>query len=142
MTSAEAVEGTARVIAVGQGQVVLEAERRAACGGCGESSHCGVAALTKWKKADTVRFTLTDTFQARVGERVVIGIDAGSVARASLIAYGLPLIGALVGAMVGGSYGGDALALPLCLMGGVLGYGLARRSSPHLAKPFFLRRGA
>ncbi len=140
------VEGVARVIAVSDEAAWLEAEPKSACGGCASAGHCGVSALSGLFGRKRTRFRLANDFDARPGERVVIGISQSMVLRASLIAYMVPLLGLLIGA-VGGAGLGDPGSIGGAVAGFAAGFLAARRLSAGRGAagrldPVFLRRAA
>ncbi len=78
--------------------------------------------------------------KAEVGDRVVVRLPDGQVARASLLAYALPLGGLLAGLIVGWVLGGDVPALigaavGLCLSFLVLSLGDRHRRGDNKWQP-------
>lgn len=141
---AELVEGFARVVAVEPGVAWLEPEPAAACGGCAARSGCGTAYIRPGKGER--RFAVADDFHARVGDRVVVGIDQAVLTRASAVAYlipvGLVVALAVLASMLGASDAGTAAAAVVGLVAGVW---LARRRADRMATageltPVVLRR--
>ena len=116
------VEGVARVVAVEDGQVWLEPEPAAGCGGCPSAGSCDP---TRWFKLapPSRRFAVPDSFGGRVGERVVIGIGESSLVRASFAAYVVPMLTMIGAAMAVKVMGyGDGMAALAAAAG--LGAGL------------------
>jgi sigma-E factor negative regulatory protein RseC len=141
----ETIEAVAKVVAFEQGRVVLEPEPTGSCSGCMSAALCGTPSGNT-RRMLAKRFTLADTDGLRVGDRVVIGLGGGSLMRASLTAYGIPLLGMLV-AMVtidrlGGGETRTMVAAAVGLGAGIL---IARLSASRLAargdlSPRFIRR--
>jgi sigma-E factor negative regulatory protein RseC len=137
-------EGFARVVAVEHGQAVLEPEQTTSCGGCHAAKACGVDAGSRRLVAR--RFTLANDYGLRVGERVVVGIAEGTVLRAALAAFGIPLAAMLVAGVTAQRLMGDDLfSLGATLVG--LGLGLlavrlwtARKAARGELTPHFIRR--
>jgi len=137
-------EGFARVVAVEGGFALLEPEQTTACGGCHAAAACGVDAGSKRLVAR--RFQLPNDHGLRVGERVVVGIGEGTVMRASLAAFGIPLLTMLGSGVTAQKLGGsDLFAIGATLVG--LGVGLlivrlwtARKVSSGELIPHFIRR--
>ncbi|MCC7167887.1 MAG: SoxR reducing system RseC family protein [Rhodospirillales bacterium] len=143
------VEGFARIVAV-EGQTAwAEPERAASCGSCATVTTCGSA--TAWFKltpAEASRFPLANDFNARIGERIVVGIRQGSLLRASSLAYALPLV-TLIGAGLFAQAKGasEGLTILASLAGFALGLLIAHRGAKFLAArgdlaPVFLRRSS
>lgn len=55
--------------------------------------------------------------EAQVGDQVLVSMPEGQVAKASLIAYGIPLAGLMAGLLIGNSSGSEARALVFALVG-------------------------
>lgn len=106
------VEGLARVVAADAAVAWLEPEQNTSCASCHASAVCGVEPGSRRLVAR--RFTLANDQGLHVGERVVIGIPEDTLRRASLTAYGLPLVVMLAAGLTaqgaGGGDGGAALA--------------------------------
>ncbi|AFL74655.1 SoxR reducing system RseC family protein [Thiocystis violascens] len=95
------IEEIASVVAVDDGGVWVETRRRSACGHCDSASVCGVSALAKLFGEGRNRLRIADPAGLRLGDRVVIGIPDGTLVRASLIAYLLPVIALVAAAAIG-----------------------------------------
>jgi positive regulator of sigma E activity len=109
------------VVAVSGSEVWVEVPGRAsACGNCKTSDACqdGLLGLS----AGPRRYLLENRIGARVGDHVQLTVADGTLWRASLMSYVLPLLLAIGGAVIGQSVGGDAWAV-LGTLGG-LGGGL------------------
>ncbi|MCG6862687.1 MAG: SoxR reducing system RseC family protein [Chromatiaceae bacterium] len=115
------IEENARVVAVAPGYAWVETGRRSACASCAASTHCGTSAVAKLFATRTNRFEVSDGIGVEVDDRVVIGIAEGTLTRASLLAYLLPLVvltlAAYCAQTAGAEEGLSALAgiLGLCL---------------------------
>jgi sigma-E factor negative regulatory protein RseC len=101
----------------------LEPEQNTSCASCHASAVCGVEPGSRRLVAR--RFTLANDMALQVGERVVIGIPEATLRRASLTAYGLPLVVMLAAGLTaqgaGGGDGAAALASLAGLAAGLLG---------------------
>lgn len=121
MTRCEAV-----VVAVSGRDVWVEVPGRApACGSCQTVDACqsgllGMAAAPR-------RFRLENTLGTRVGDHVQLTVADGTVWRASLASYVLPLLLAIGGAVIGQLYSGDVGAALGTLAGLACGALLLRR---------------
>ena len=86
------LEHNGKVVAATPASVLIETERRSACGHCGVSDRCGtsiVAGLFK-QRANTI--SLDNTMGLQTGDEVVIGIPEHLLLRAALWAYMAPLL--------------------------------------------------
>ncbi len=119
------IEGIARVVSVEGGVAVLEPEQTTACGHCVSASVCG----QKGGLGDRLvarRFEVPGDGLA-VGERWVIGISERSLLRASMAAYGLPLLTLLGGGVAAQAMGAGDGVSALASVGGLgIGFLLAR----------------
>lgn len=149
------VEGIARVVRVTDDQLWLEPEQTTSCGHCASSASCGVDAReaagigTVTSRLQERRFVLDNPGGAsgyREGDRLVVGVSEGSLLKASLTAYGLPLICALTAGSVTQALVGEDLTTMLGMAGGLLlGLIVAHFSARRLAArgdlaPRILRR--
>jgi sigma-E factor negative regulatory protein RseC len=110
------------VVEASGNQVLVEVPGRApACGSCQTQDACqdGLLGLS----AGPRRYRLDNLIGARVGDRVSLTVADGTLWRASLASYGLPVLLAIAGAAIGQSLAGDPGAVTGTLAG--LGCGLA-----------------
>lgn len=141
------VEGMAWVVAVEGSTVWLEPEQTTSCGSCSASNACGAKGIgTVASRLQARRFPLANPAQLAVGERVVIGVKETALVKASMTAYGIPLIFMLVaGALAQWLDGRDGATLLGMLGGLAVGVLLSRWQARHLSArgelaPQFLRR--
>jgi len=78
--------------------VMLEIERRTACGLCGQKRGCGNATWGKLLGHDSHEFPADNAINANVGDSVVVGIDERIVLSSAFYLYVVPLFTMLVGA--------------------------------------------
>lgn len=140
----EVTEGLARVVSLDGNMVWLEPEQTTACGGCASAKVCGAEPGSRRLVAR--RFALVNRENLRVGDRVVVGVTSSTLLRASMIAYGLPLLLMLVSGVTAQKLiGGDGAAAAATLAGLLIGLVLvrlwAKRSSARgELTPHFIRR--
>lgn len=134
--------------------IVLKTEAQAALveadfgGGCGSGmcakGGCGTAILAQmFSQQPRSPLRVANPIQAGIGERVIVGVEEGSLLRATLLAYLLPLVLFVAGAIAAGRFlGGDAASALGGLAGLSLGWIGARILSrrPRGAQPVILRR--
>jgi sigma-E factor negative regulatory protein RseC len=133
------IEADARVTSLDGGRVEIVTLRQSACNSCATKDGCGTSLIARWFPERQLSFWLPNDIDARVGDRVVLGLDEGRLQRHSLLLYALPLAGLLAGALAGDRLF-EALQLPAepgAIAGGLLGMIAAllhvRRRSSHLA---------
>ena len=97
------IEEYARVIAVENDQLLLEAETRAACNACAARQGCGTSVLSKWVGRKFTRFQAPNTVNARVGDEVVVGLAEEAMLTGSLLVYLLPLLAMIAFALLADS---------------------------------------
>lgn len=115
------------VVAVSGDQVWVEVPGRApACGSCPSTDACQESLLGV--SAGPRRYRLANRIGARVGERVSLTVADGTLWRASLASYVLPVLLAIVGAVLGQFLADDTWAAIGMLAGLVCGIALLRRN--------------
>lgn len=96
-----ALEEVATVVAVDGDFVLLEVERGGGCGACTLKGSCGVSALSSAFGRREVQLRLRNTLGALPGEKVLLSIEEGAVARGSATVYAVPLVGLVADACPG-----------------------------------------
>ena len=132
------------VVAVEGHSAWIETKRTSACDQCDASVGCGTSTLSKTFGIKQPRIRISNTFDARIGERIVVGLPQGRVVGAALIAYLLPILGLIAVAVglttLGYSEAVAGLAGFVTLIIGLLFAGkFAGERSPAFT-PVFLRR--
>ncbi len=94
------IEQTATVIAVENGQLVLETRPQSTCQSCAVNKGCGTAMLSKRVGRKVVHWRLANTLGAQPGDTVVLGLEENALLKGSLILYLLPLVMMIVVAVV------------------------------------------
>ena len=129
------MESTAIVTRIeGQHAMVEVSPVAAGCGRCHEAGGCGSGMLNKSLRPQQLSiYRLPNLVGAAVGDRVIISVPEGSVLRAALLAYLLPVLlliaGAAVGTVVSDS---DLIAVIGAGSGLALGLLLLRKAQSHL----------
>ena len=90
------IEERARVVDVQNGQLLLEAQTRTACGGCAAKQGCGTSVLSGWVGRKFTRFQAPNTVNAAVGDEVVVGLAEAAMLKGSVFVYLLPLLAMIV----------------------------------------------
>ncbi|HQS43563.1 MAG: Fis family transcriptional regulator [Methylotenera sp. 24-45-7] len=132
------------------GYVMLEVERRTACGLCGQKRGCGNATWGKLLGHQSQAFVAENTIDAKLGESVVVGIDEREILSTVFYLYVVPLISMFVAAVAADQLFNNELyvilaaALGLLLgflwvKGHLVGYGAAKKSLGHQCRATVLR---
>jgi sigma-E factor negative regulatory protein RseC len=121
------IEERARVIAIKNDQLLLEAETRAACNACEARQGCGTSVLSKWVGRKFTRFQAPNTVNASVGDEVVVGLAEEAMLKGSVFVYLLPLVAMIIFALLAdGLISADAATRDLLvLVSAVVGFSLA-----------------
>ncbi len=85
-------EQEAVVVAVEGRLAWVEAQRQSACGQCAAAKGCGTATLSKVFRHRPARIVALNPIGARVGERVVVGVQSRLLVQGAWLVYGLPLL--------------------------------------------------
>jgi sigma-E factor negative regulatory protein RseC len=132
------LEQTAQVIRTASDGVWVEAVEPSGCGTCAGQG-CSSRRIAELFQRKPRHFLVDCDLSLSPGDRIVVGIADGSVLKAALRAYGLPLGLMLAGALLAQAMQpGDGPALMGMLLGGAVGY-LAARTG-RTARPVVLRR--
>lgn len=137
------IEQEAKVTELQGEHALVVVSRQSACGSCAAKSGCGTSVVASLFPQRSQQLRVANTQGARPGDRVIIGLEESGLQRASLLLYGVPLLGLLVGAAVGQQWGGSELQSILGgLFGASVGLWFVRWQSSRNAslRPVMLRR--
>lgn len=97
------IEEQARVIAVRDERVWVEAVKQSACGSCSARGGCGTSVLGKVLGVKSVRVEVNpdQVRNLKAGDQVWIAIEEADLVQGTLWLYGLPLLLMLAGALLG-----------------------------------------
>ena len=90
---------SARVIRRDGRRIELELQRASACGDCELSQGCGTGALGRLLGKRSRPLVIETEQDCEAGDLVVLAIPEAALVRASLLLYGLPLLGLLLGGL-------------------------------------------
>lgn len=89
------------LISVGQGtQAVVEMDNSPVCPRCAAGKGCGAGLLTGTAPVRRIEVPLPAGVTLSAGDRVEIVLGADRLLQATLVTYGLPLLGALAAAVI------------------------------------------
>lgn len=128
------IEETARVIAIENDQLLLEAQTQAACHTCSARPGCGTSILSKWVGRRFTRFKVPNSVSASVGDEVVVGLAETALLKGSVLVYLMPLLAMIVFAVLADSLfpAEQAYRDLLVLIVSVAGFGLMLAFSKRL----------
>lgn len=98
--------------------------RLAACDHCPNPIGCQTGLLGQTNQPR--RYLMRNTLDLRVGDQVSLAVAEGTIFRAALASYGIPLLLALSGAIAGQWLAGDGIAALGALVGLAIGFLLLR----------------
>jgi len=90
------IEERGIVVEVKPGRALVETTRSAACDSCGARHACGC--MSGGREA---RVWVEDPLQVSPGDQVVIAVPEGTVLRASVLVYLVPVMALVLGALLG-----------------------------------------
>lgn len=97
------IEERARVVAIENDQLLLEAQTRVACNACAARQGCGTSVLSKWVGRKFTRFQAPNSVNASVGDEVVVGLAEEAMLKGSVFVYLLPLLAMIIFALLADS---------------------------------------
>lgn len=100
-------------------RVELELQRSSACDHCELNQGCGTGALGRLLGRRSRPLAIETDKDCKPGDRVLLELPESALVRASLLIYGLPLLGLLLGGLLAA-----LLAVPEWLVVGIAVFGL------------------
>jgi sigma-E factor negative regulatory protein RseC len=94
------IETEAVVVKIEHAVAYVQAERKSSCSGCSESS-CGTSVLANFFGQKTPLYRASNEVGAKVGDRVVVGLNESALFKGTLLLYLFPLLLLFVGAVAG-----------------------------------------
>lgn len=94
------IETEAVVVKIEHDVAYVQAERKSSCSGCSESS-CGTSVLANFFGQKTPLYRASNEVGAKVGDRVVVGMNESALFKGTLLLYLFPLLLLFVGAVAG-----------------------------------------
>lgn len=94
------IETEAVVVKIEHDVAYVQAERKSSCSGCSESS-CGTSVLANFFGQRTPLYRASNEVGAKVGDRVVVGLDESALFKGTLLLYLFPLLLLFAGAVAG-----------------------------------------
>lgn len=94
------IETQAVVVKIEDSVAFVQAQRKSSCSGCSESS-CGTSVLADFFGQKAPLYRARNEVGAKVGDRVVIGLEESALFKGTLLLYMLPLLLLFLGAISG-----------------------------------------
>ncbi len=145
------IETEAIVVKIEHAVAYVQAERKTSCSSCSESS-CGTSVLANFFGQRTPLYRASNEVGAKVGDRVVVGLNESAMFKGTLLLYLFPLLLLFAGAAAGSALAGaeevkDGYSVAGALIGLVAGFlGLklfsARMGTDRQFQPVILSRMA
>lgn len=98
------IEEQAVVVELQGDRALLEIERNQPCGICGATRGCGLSIWGRFFSRRSNKFLAANQMHAKVGDRVVVGLEEGALFSSALISYMMPLAFLLGGSLLGASF--------------------------------------
>lgn len=88
------IEEKAKVVSVGESEILVSASRTSACAQCSAQDNCGQSAISQWAASKMVDIAVNNPLRLPllVGDDVIVGINEQSFIKASLLLYFVPLL--------------------------------------------------
>ncbi|MEW6991420.1 SoxR reducing system RseC family protein [Colwelliaceae bacterium 6441] len=134
------IEEHARVVAIEQELITVESLVKSSCSGCQQLDTCGSGQIAKAFPQKRTSYTLFSELPVNVGDSVIIGLSEQVLLSAAWQVYMWPLIGLFLGGLFGQALleksflSHELFALPLALLGGFIGFYLARQQQEKLSQ--------
>ena len=107
-------------------RVEIELQRESACGACELNRGCGTGALGRLLGRRSRPLVIETREDLKPGDRLELTLSERALVRASLLAYGLPLLGMLAAGLCGAALGAaDHWVALLAVAGFYLGFRFA-----------------
>jgi sigma-E factor negative regulatory protein RseC len=94
------IEEKAIVTGVVDDLAMIQMQRQSACSHCELSRGCGTGALGRLLGHRSRPLTISNKYSFKTGDRLVIGMPDKAFLNASLLIYGLPLLGMMAGGLL------------------------------------------
>lgn len=118
------IEEKAIVTGVEENLVTLQMQRQSVCSQCELGAGCGTGAIGRLLGHRSKPLTLSNKYNLKVGDKVVLGMPDKAFLIASLLIYGLPLLGLLAGGVLAQTLFGksEMITILLALTGFTTGF--------------------
>ena len=105
------IEERARVVAIENKSVWVEAQRESSCSRCAANKGCGNAVLQKVMGNKRNILSVPNDMPVNIGDEVIIGIDENALVTSSLAVYAVPLLAILLFAALGETFASEVMSI-------------------------------
>ncbi len=124
---------TGVVVDVQGDHLVVETRRQGTCGACAARAGCGAALIGRALGRRRSHVRAVSGLRLKPGDEVSLSMDEGRVLHASMLMYGLPLLGLLSGALAAELLGAAEWVVVIAGAAGlIIGLGMVRRRACRL----------
>lgn len=113
------IETQAVVMKIEDSIAYVQAERKSSCSGCSESN-CGTSVLANFLGQKAPLYRANNALGAKVGERVVVGLEESALFKGTLLLYLFPILLLFAGAVAGSALADTADAREACSVAGAV----------------------
>ena len=114
-------------------RVELELQRSSACDHCELNQGCGTGALSRLLGRRSRPLVIQTDRDCKPGDRVLLELPESALVRASLLLYGLPLLGLVLGGLLAALLAvPEWLVVGIALLGLFVGFKFASRTTQRL----------
>jgi sigma-E factor negative regulatory protein RseC len=132
------IEEKAIVTGVVDDLAMIQMQRQSACSHCELSRGCGTGALGRLLGHRSRPLTISNKYSFKAGDRLVIGMPDKAFLNASLLIYGLPLLGMMTGGLLAQWLFGQSEMVTIILA--ISGFVCALACSVYIARSRFSRQ--
>lgn len=126
------IEERGRVVGVDSAGIWVETSKTSACAACAAKSGCGQKLLVQASGQKAFIFNVLNPSQliVQVDDAVMVGVEEGSLLKATLVTYLIPLLTLMLFAVVAHQLSWpEGWVVTISLVGLVIGFGLVRAIS-------------
>lgn len=124
------IEESGTVLSVEEGFADVETIRTSSCTSCRARHGCGHHAIAQVSSSNRMRMKAINSFDLKVGQRVIVGIPEDTLLQASFWMYFIPLIGLVGGATLPSLWhASNGVSVIISILGFVGGLWLAKKKS-------------
>jgi len=130
------IEEKAIVTGVVGDQAMIEVQRQSTCSHCELSRGCGTGAIGRLLVRRNKPLTISNKYNLKPGDRIVLGMPDKAFLKASLLIYGLPLLAMMAGGLLAQWLFGKSEMVTVILA--TTGFAAGLAFSANIAKRCFL----
>ena len=86
----------AKILSVSANRATVEVEPAAICARCAAGKGCGAGLFGAGRQSGQMEVDVVGSLALHAGERVYLNLEPANIVKASLVSYGLPLLGLIL----------------------------------------------